>query len=264
VGFALLALVPLAAVEMAKAWRWAVLFGRHRPPFTRALRAEVAGQLANALAPVRAGEVLRLGLVRAEGSRLVPATAAVLTAKAIDAVCLAAIGVAVAGELVFGQAVWAGAAVVAVGIGLVALGSRLHGLLERSGHRIWATRLASLLDVAVDLRSEHTWLIVAGTTAVVWSAGLAANLVVLVALGLTPTLDLAARMLIAGYLVGFLPAPPARIGVFEAGVAVALTSGGAALPEAIAAGVMLHVCQLAELGLLMIFGLVERRWSWRV
>jgi uncharacterized membrane protein YbhN (UPF0104 family) len=266
VPLALLALVPLASVELAKTWRWAVLFGPQRPPFARALRAEVAGQLANALAPVRAGELVRLGLVRAEGSQLVPATAAVLAAKAVDSLCLAAIGVVVAGTQVFRQAAWGvvgGAAVIALVVALMAAGPRILGLMERAGHHTWAVRLAPLLEVVVGMRNQRAWLTVGGATAVVWSAGLAANAIVLVAVGVSPGFDLAARMLIAGYLVGFLPAPPARIGVFEAGITVALTSAGVGLPEALAAGVVLHVCQFAELGLLLAFGLAERQWSWR-
>jgi uncharacterized membrane protein YbhN (UPF0104 family) len=74
--------------------------------------------------------------------------------------------------------------------------------------------------------------------------------------------DLAARVLVAGYLIGLLPAPPGRLGVFETGVTVALTSAGVGLPEALTAAVMLHVCQLAELALLMTTSLAVRRWSW--
>jgi hypothetical protein len=94
----------------------------------------------------------------------------------------------------------------------------------------------------------------------VWAAGLAANAVVLAAVGAPVTLDLAARVLVAGYLVGLAPAPPARLGVFEAGVAGALLSGGVAPVTAVAAAAALHACQLANLGLLFGASVVGRRW----
>src|SRR5919197_6377007 len=97
-SLALVAIVPLAAVELAKAARWRALFGLHRPPFARCLRALVAGQLTNALSPVRAGEAVRLGLLTAEGASLVPAAGAMAGAKAIDTISLAAIAAALVGS----------------------------------------------------------------------------------------------------------------------------------------------------------------------
>src|SRR5262245_34772708 len=113
IGLAGLALAVLASVELAKTMRWRTLFGAVRPPFVACLRALVAGQLTNALAPLRAGEVVRLGVIAAQGGAVVPATAALATAKTIDALCLAAIasavvGTAVAGGTATGLAVAAG------------------------------------------------------------------------------------------------------------------------------------------------------------
>ena len=87
----------LGAVELAKAVRWAALFGPFRPPFARCLRAVVAGTLTNALVPVRAGEAVQLGLAKIEGTSFVPAAAALVAVKAVDAVCLGLLGVVVLG-----------------------------------------------------------------------------------------------------------------------------------------------------------------------
>src|SRR5205823_5889926 len=145
----------------------------------------VAGQLTNALAPIRAGEVVRLGIVAAQGDPVVSATAALAGAKAIDTLCLVAISSAVVGRLVAGSAV--------------------------------------------------NWILVAAAVL------------------------LAALVLAAGYVIGFMPAPPGRLGVFEAGVAAALISGGVALPEAAAASILLHLCLIVELAILMLVSLALSR-----
>jgi uncharacterized membrane protein YbhN (UPF0104 family) len=260
-GLVALALAALASVEVAKALRWRALFGSPRPPIVPCLRALVAGQLTNALAPVRAGEVVRLGLVGAAGQSVVSATAALAGAKAIDALCLAAIASAVVGTLVAGSVAVPPAIALAVllaGVALAGWGSRLRAPLERIplARRL---RLVGLLDAAQALRDPASLLTVTGATLVVWACGLGANWLVLAAVGVAPSLDLAARVLVAGYLVGFLPAPPGRLGVFEAGVAGALISGGVGFPEAASASITLHLCLLAELAVLMLLSLAFSR-----
>ncbi|HEX2033391.1 MAG TPA: lysylphosphatidylglycerol synthase domain-containing protein [Chloroflexota bacterium] len=263
-SLALLAIIPLAMVELAKAARWRALFGLRRPPYAACLRAVVAGQLTNALSPLRAGEAVRLGVLAAQGGAMVPAAGAMAGAKAIDTLCLAAIAVAVVGRSVLEHPGWGmigGLAVAALGVVLIACGRTLRGMLDT----YWLSRklrLSALIDVAQALRDPRVLAVVVSATAVVWAAGLAANGVVLAAVGIPPTLDLMARVLVAGYIVGLVPAPPARLGVFETGVTVALSSAGVPLAEAITAAVALHVCQLAELGILMAAGLLVRRWSW--
>ena len=255
--------LALAAVELAKAERWRVLFGPVAPSYPRCLRALVAGQLANALSPLRAGEAVRLGLIAAEGAQLVPAAAALAAAKAIDTLALAAIAAVVLGGAVLGDRQWtlAGALLILIaGASVMFVGPRLRAaLLARPlGRRL---RLASIVDVAETLRRPRALAVVGGATAVVWLSGMAANWLILLAVGSPPSADLAARVIVVGYLTGFLPAPPGRVGVYEAGVVAALTSGGVPLGEAATAAIALHICQLAELGLLLALSLVMTgRW----
>jgi uncharacterized membrane protein YbhN (UPF0104 family) len=90
---------------------------------------------------------------------------------------------------------------------------------------------------------------------------MAANWLILLAVGTPPSADLAARVIVVGYLAGFLPAPPGRLGVYEAGVVAALSSGGLPLGEAVTAAIALHICQLAELGILLVLSLaITGRW----
>lgn len=263
---AIVAILPLMAVELVKAVRWQALFGPARPSFMVSLRALVAGQLTNALSPLRAGEAVRLGALAAQGGSVIAGAGALAGAKAIDTVCLAAIAAGVVGAASLAHAGWGliGGAVIATAGVLVALrGGFLRQRLE--SHRLTRKlRLAALIDVAETLQDRRTLAVVAGTTLMVWVAGLAANGIVLAAAGIPPTLDLMGRVLVAGYIVGLFPAPPARLGVFEAGVTVALTSAGVPLPQAITAAVALHACQLAELGILMAGSVLVRRRSWSV
>ena len=262
IALALAALLPLAAVELAKAARWRVLFGAARPTYAVALRALVAGQITNALSPVRAGEAVRLGALSAQGGAVVPGAAALAGVKAIDTLCLGAIAFAVAGATVFSQRVaglTAGGAVIAAGVALALWGGRLRPLLEANSVSR-KLRLASLLDVAHALRDARVLLMVITMTIVVWAAGLAANGLVLAAAAAPSTLDLAARILVAGYLVNLLPSPPAQLGTYEAAVTVALTAGGVPVEQGLLTAVTLHVCQLVKLGLLALVGVVV---AWR-
>src|SRR5437764_10217145 len=52
-------LVLMAVVDLAKTWRWQVLYGGLRPTYQRVLQAQVVGQAANTLVPLRFGEVCR-------------------------------------------------------------------------------------------------------------------------------------------------------------------------------------------------------------
>lgn len=238
------------------------MIGRDRPPLKRCLRALVSGQLANALVPIRAGEVLSLALLKVEGGALVPSGAALAAAKALDAVVLAVLAVAVLGATVGDRA-----RLVFVSAALILIAGVVVALLRPS----WRQRLASLpgakklqlpalLEMAGCLRSLRSLLVVVGTSATVWLAGSAANGLVLLAAGVALDFRLVAGMLVAGYVVGVVPAPPGRIGVFEAGMVAVLTSSGVSLGQAIAASVMLHVCQLCELGLLLGLSMLPLRW----
>jgi uncharacterized membrane protein YbhN (UPF0104 family) len=262
VALSLLAVVPLAAVELAKAGRWYALCGTRRPSYARCLRALLAGQATNALAPVRAGDAVRLALLAAEGGALAPATAALAGAKALDALILAAIATMVAGSAALAHAGWGlavGALVPLAGAFRALRGTAARGWLE--AHPLARkVRLGALVDVAGALREPRVLLGVASATAGVWLGGLAANALVLAAVGMEPTVDLAARVLVAGYLVGLAPSPPARLGVFEAGIVAALVASGVPAAASLAAAVTLHACQLVELGVLMAASLGGRRW----
>ena len=252
IALALLALLPLTAVELAKAARWRALFGVHRPSYAVALRALVAGQVTNALSPVRAGDAVRLGVLSAQGGALVPGAAALAGAKAIDAVCLAAIAFATAGATVFSRrnvGLLLGVLVIVAGICVALWG---QGLRERlDGNRITRKlRLSALVDVAQTLRDPNAFATVALATLVVWLAGMLANVCILAAVGIVPDATLASRMIVAAYLVGLVPSPPAQVGTIETAITAALATAGVPLTPALAASVTFHIGHFVKLALL--------------
>jgi uncharacterized membrane protein YbhN (UPF0104 family) len=254
-----LAILWLASVELVKAARWQTSLGRIGPSYAQCLRAVVLAQAANAVIPVRVGELVGIGLVAANGTPAVSAAAALAAMKIIDAVCLSAIAAVVLGAATLGHFPWAPVGLgllVLAGAGVTLSSDRVPTYLETNP---WMRRLRldSVAALAQTLQDRKALLIITGSTVLVWTGGLAANATVLAAIGVVPTLDLAARVLVAGYLVGLLPAPPARVGVFEAGVVAALMSGGVPLPGALAASVTLHACQLIELAGLFALTLVR-------
>jgi uncharacterized membrane protein YbhN (UPF0104 family) len=256
------ALIPLALVELTKAVRWRVLFGPLAPAYDRFLQALIASQAANALAPFRFGDVLGVGVLVARGGSIAAAAVSWTGAKALDAVGLAIIACLVVGLPALGAMAWSlagGTLAAAAGLIVAAHGSRIRSWADEHAATRWLP-LGELADLVASLRSRRIAAVVAVSSSVVWVAGLAANSIVLVAVGAPVTLDLAARVLVAGYLVNLLPAPPARLGVFEVGVAAALLSADVPLGMAIAAAGALHACQLINLGLLMGGTVARRRW----
>jgi glycosyltransferase 2 family protein len=261
----LLALIPLATVELAKAARWASLLGPRRPSYGHCLQALVSGQMANLLSPLRAGEAVQLGFLTLRGGAFAPAAATLVGIKVLDACVLLVFASLILGASAFGvSAAWimVAAAVMCacVGVAVIGAGGQVQLALLRLplADRVG---IGQLQDVAIALRDQRVVLVVALTSGLVWCAGMLANVVVLAAVGVQPTFDLAARVLVAGYAVGVLPAPPGRVGVFEAGVALALVSAGVEPVAAVTAGVTLHVLQFTELALLLVASMVVPPWS---
>ena len=260
-----LALIPLAAVELAKAARWASLLGPRRPAYGHCLQALVSGQMANLLSPLRAGEAVQLGFLTLRGGGFAPAAATLVGIKVLDAFVLLVLASSILGAATVGtSAAW-------VLVGAVALCTCVAVALMGGGGQVQLALLrlplaqrvgiGHLQDVAMALHNQRVLLVVALTSGLVWCAGMLANSIVLAAVGIQPTFDLAARVLVAGYAVGVLPAPPGRVGVFEAGVALVLVAAGVQPVAAVTAGVALHVLQLAELALLIVASVVVPRWS---
>ncbi len=247
------ALFVLAAVELAKARRWQVLYGDEMPSFRVVLQATVLGQAANALMPVRVGELARLLWAGPTRDGLGRGVAGLLITKALDAAILTLLVACVLGAWVLTRIdlFLGGVLLACVAVALVVAFWRISILDQRvAALTLW------LGGYARELRSG-TFFLVAVTSTAAWMLGAAANVLVLEALNVAPTADLVVRILGAGYVGGLLPAPPGRVGVFEGAVAGALVSGGMAADAALAAALLLHGLQLIKVALLAI---MATRW----
>src|SRR5438874_8524197 len=179
---AALALMLIVSVDLAKAWRWQTLFGALQPSYRRVLQAQVVGQAANTLVPLRLGEVLRVSWAAPTPSGVARGTAGLVLTKAVDAVVLAGLIAWVFGGSLLTQA----QLMPAVGLGvLVAVGL---GLAQRYRHigggGLGAIRplLAGAARYGRELHAG-TLAIVVATSAFAWVVGGVANLAVLAAVG---------------------------------------------------------------------------------
>src|SRR5437016_4444717 len=101
---AVVALGLLVSVDVAKAWRWQVLYGVAQPSYHRVLQAQVVGQAANTLVPLRLGEVLRVSWAAPSPSGVARGTAGLVLTKAVDAIVLAGLIAWVFGGSLLAQA----------------------------------------------------------------------------------------------------------------------------------------------------------------
>ena len=253
---AFLALVLTAAVDLAKALRWQVLYGQVQPSYQRVLQAQVVGQAANTLVPLRLGEVLRVSWAAPTPSGVARGSAGLVLTKAIDAIVLAGLIAWIFGGSLLAQVQLLPAVLLGLMVAVVlGLAQRYHHI---GGGGMGAIKplLAGAARYARELHAG-TLAVVLATSAFAWIVGGLANVAVLASLSAPLSIDLAGRILASGYVAGLLPAPPGRLGVFEGAVAAALVTGGMDLSLAITVAIVLHALQLLEIGLLVV---AATRW----
>ncbi len=248
-----LAVLGLVLVECAKTLRWWIFLGPGAPGLPHCLRALVAGQLTNALLPLRAGDAVRIGIIVWSGSPLTVATVSIAAAKAIDALCLAGIALLIVG-VEFAGLRWIPPVLAVCGLVAIVWVRREPAVAQRLIDRVPLLRKVRIAELAVVLASigPRQIAVALTMTVIVWTCGTMTNLAVLAAAGIAPTIDLAARMLVGVYLAGLAPAPPARVVVFEGVVAGALMTAQVEPTAAAFAGLLLHGALLVELGALFL------------
>ncbi len=255
----LLAAVALVLmVFLIKAERWRLLLaGEEKIDRLELLRALMAGFVTNSVAPLRAGEVARV-LALAGRSKLSAHSviASVVFEKWLDTLALLLMaGLAMAFGLSQQPAtnnlpLLIALAVVLAGLGWWALRSRSSpngGSVKSSSISATATGfVADLRGALVRQRQASTAgrdLIIIACTLSAFAIGLVANTLILAAYGLeTASLWwLAGLLLVALYLGGVAPAPPARLGVYHAIAFATLTANGVAAGPALAIAISMHV-----------------------
>jgi uncharacterized membrane protein YbhN (UPF0104 family) len=244
-GVAAIALSPLAR---AACWK-AILVAPEPVAYRLLLRYTLAGNAANAVLPARAGDAMRVWLLRdRHGVPAANTAAALVLEKAAD---LLAMGLLVAPLpwLLPGnptRVAQALAAMVALAVLLVGALALARGRIRR--HR-WLAGLAIL---------DHPFLVARGLLAVLvtWLLDLGCVLLVLSAVGLPPHLADALLVLLFVNLAIAVPVTPGQVGTHELGAVTALRLQGVAPEHAVAFALLYHAVQL---GPAVILGLLDAR-----
>jgi glycosyltransferase 2 family protein len=234
------ALVVALSVEIVKTLRWQLLLGVEPERLSGLLALVLTARLLNALAPLRTGDIWRIGSVaRAERRHLLTAGGSVFAEKVLDGVALGSLSVAALGSADSAPLPLLVAAGLLVGWGLALAAGR------------WSDGRAGLGRWTAELRHLRSFRVLAGAavlTAAGVGLGLLVNLLVLRALSLPSGVMIGLIMLLAGYAVGAVPAGPGALGVFELAVATPLMAVGLTPAASVAAALTLHLVLLATVG----------------
>jgi len=204
---------------MAVAWR-IMLAPRYRVSALRILRYTIASFAASALAPARAGELLRVwALRRRDGVAISDGAAVALGEKLLDAVTLLAL-VTPMPWLLPELPAWVGRTIFACATLLLAAFAVLYLIVGRAdpGAPSWLARFFAGLHV---VRSGKRLAAAAAMLTLTWLVDLGTVTLVLDAVGLA--IPVAARLciLFALNLTSMLPSTPAQVGALELGVLAA-------------------------------------------
>ena len=255
-GLALAALVVQAA-------RWYhVIQPVKRVPFRTVLAASLAGQAASCVLPFRAGEAVRLELLaRATGLSRAAALGTVATDHTVNGAVMFLLG-ALAPFLLpvppaARVAVWGGMAVLGVvAFVLLKLASRADGR-EPTG-RI-GRALFKLREGLLALRNPRAVGAAAISSMAAWLLEVAAAAAALGAFGLQHGAAGGAAVIFGVNLAMAAPAPPANLGTFEIGAAMALMALGESSDSAAAFALGYHALLLLPMILTGGFGLLVIR-----
>ncbi len=255
--YIVLALASVGVNTLAKVFRWEVLLGRERRKagFYSILNSVLAGQMLNAVIPVRTGELYRIYVVGGKGVGRTFVLGTVVLEKVLDMVCYALLFLLLLA--LSPLPAWVGGSGTTF-IGLAALACLLVLLVAyRRGWVVdWMRRLGSWLPVSFqDYLARHlrlgldslevlqhfsVSLKLALWSALVWFVAILTNQLVLLAFGLRLPWAASVLLLVALQAGISLPSLPGKIGVFEY---VAVLSLGVFRIEpslALSYGILLH------------------------
>jgi uncharacterized protein (TIRG00374 family) len=266
-------LVLAAALNFICLWGKAVcwrimLAPRHRVPVPRLFRYTVAAFAASAIAPARAGEVLRVWtLKRRDGVPAADTAAVAVAEKLLDGISMLIL-VAPVPFLLPGVPSWVVTAIVACAAVAVALFIALYIAVGRVGSsadadsatpRTLVRRFLAGLHV---LRSPKRLLGSLVLLVLVWSADLGEVMAVLYAVGLHLPVAAGLLILFCLNLTIALPSTPAQFGALELGAIAALKLLHVDDEHGVAFALLYHALQVVPLiavGLLVEYRLVLGR-----
>jgi uncharacterized membrane protein YbhN (UPF0104 family) len=237
----------VSVVTASAAWRSSIAVCGGRLSLTDACARYGAGSLANTVAPLRAGDILRIALF----SRALPVRQRLRTTGGAFAAMAAARGLVMGSLVVVGAAagivplwpVLVAAALVAAGVGVAVLARR-----HRS-HLLDAFRAMGDDPRAAFRLTAWLSLQLAGR--------LAAAIAVGAALGIRHPIAAAVVVILALDVAGLVPLTPGNIGLAQGAIAIALHARGTPTSSALAAGIAFHAIETA-VGLM--FGIASLVW----
>lgn len=242
----LLALAMLLNIsgQLVRAVSWVVMLGpRHPVPFGQLLRYEFAAQAASAISPARAGEVLRLWMLKQEDVPATVTTALIVLKKAIGAASIALLAVATP-MVLSGLPSWVPDFVVLI---MVAMVVQLV-LLVLVAYHAKSDKIPKFLRGVIDgmyfLRDRRRFPHVSALILVGEATDAAAAFVVLHALHID--LPIAAAILVL-FFIDFsnaLPAAPAQLGTFEVGALYSIEFLRVPQDAALAFALLFHAQQV--------------------
>ncbi len=273
--------VVLVAALKALRWQWLYPPDALPLPWTRHFSILMIGQMLNLLAPVRLGELARMGLMRQEGRPVGATLGTIVMEKSLDllvvpALLLITVPLALLPGWLRTQS---GAGALVLGAGLLAallmvgrLRGRLVALLDRiplPGSPFWARWIArtrrlvrNALDSIAALDGPRLARLMA-LTAGIWLLSAAVLQAMLIAFRLPADWGAAFVLMIGLTFSNWVPTPPAMIGVVGAVTVVALASFGVPAAQALALGTVLNVVLVAPPVLLGGWAAWARLWALR-
>ena len=231
----------LLLVLAIKGWRWKRMLAPIQAlPFRQLYAYILAGCAASNLLPARAGQAVRVLLVRRDGVPLVAAAGTILLEEIYNVVVLAALALPLPWVLPLSPRIAGMLRLVAAGavVGTGAAFWLAAAGRGRSGGIVG--RLSQGVSLLSDARSAMVVLV---QSVAMWLLDIGQILIAMAAVGLAPQFFAAALVLLFVNLVNAVPATPGQVGLFEAGSAAALVIAGATQEQGIAVGVLYHMMQ---------------------
>ncbi len=273
------ALVVIGLAQVVRAYRWGRLFyPAPQPPLRRSFSALSIGYLISTILPARLGDVVRAVLIgEGQGTKIAQAISTVIVERALDVFSIIAFLVILLPfvtlpPLLFRSALTIGVIFVVLSVALwLAVWQQPRAL--RLAHWVfrhvprldadrWTARVGGLIDGLKILHAPRELGIATLLSLLIWGGGgVFYNYLVMRAFGLQDHVVPAGSLLAAAAFVqvvialgATVPSSPGYVGIYHAGVVLALSAFGIPQTEALAYALVSHA---ANFGLLIIIGAIE-------